>query len=211
MMPYVLQGYDVSTPHATNNTTGLPSAHFTIVNNHTVPLLLYTEPGGVAEPSLWYLSAGDRQTKGTSECNASSSSQRDGIYRWALVCQQVGDVSGRISTAFGTPTEIGTLLSLGLSAVFIFSLFCIGTAMSSSVPVWLPHDYGYVIPVLLLCYYFLRGFCVTSSYVWVKKNMPQRDAERLSSNLGMLGQMGALSGNVLMVILTYLVLQPPKQ
>ena len=57
-------------------------------------------------------------------------------------------------------------------------------------------------------YYFLRGFCVTSSYVWVKVHMPQKDAERLSSNLGMLGQVGALLGNVVMVVLTYFVLQP---
>jgi hypothetical protein len=202
MMPYVLEGYEAKISNVINNSTAF--VNHSLGSQH---LMLYTEDGGVTDPSLWYLGYGNG-TK-TNSCNASDSSNRDGIYRWALVCQQVGDVSGRISTAFGTPTQLSTLIGLGSAACSIFLLFCVMTAMSASVPIWLPGEYGYVIPALLLVYYFLRGFCVTSSYVWVKVNMSQRDAERLSSNLGMLGQLGALSGNVIMVILTYFVLQPP--
>lgn len=43
-------------------------------------------------------------------------------------------------------------------------------------------------------------------YVWVKQNMVQADVERLSSNMGMLGQLGALLGNLVMLLVTYKVL-----
>jgi len=206
MMPYVLEGYDIVTPHAKNSTGYALDAPIAL-SHEMVPHMLYSEMGGVTD--VYTMKQSWNSTRKSSKCNASTSSQRDGIYRWALVCQQVGDVSGRISTAFGTPKNLRTLLTLGLSAMMIFIFFCVATAMSSSVPLWLPNDFGYVIPALLLLYYFLRGFCVTSCYVWVKENMSKRDAERLSSNLGMLGQMGALSGNILMVLLTYFVLEPP--
>eukprot|EP00038_Savillea_parva_P007548 m.170913 g.170913 ORF g.170913 m.170913 type:complete len:602 (+) comp13308_c0_seq1:272-2077(+) len=208
MMPYVLKGYE-GTHLQTNKSAGVYPNNMTHVH-HT----LYTEPGGLTDVSMVFShsAGGQNQHNGTSskdKCNASSSSDHDGLYRWAIVCQQVGDVSGRISTAFGTPTQLSSLLGLGGAATAIFLLFCVATGMSDQVPLWLPGNSAYVIPSLLLIYYFLRGFCVTSSYVWVKLNMPQRDAERLSSNLGMLGQFGALFGNILMVLLTYSVLEAP--
>jgi len=208
MMPYVLKGYEANSPGRTNSSGGGVSSSM---------YMPYTEDGGIQDPALFYLpdsalglpSYGNGTAPaGNGGCNASDSSSKDGLYRWAIVCQQIGDVSGRVSTAFGTPKHLATLVALAVAAALLFMLFCVATAMSSSVPLWLPGNAGYVIPALLLCYYFLRGFCVTSSYVWVKMNMPQRDAERLSSNLGMLGQVGALSGNILMVLLSYFVLQP---
>ena len=70
-----------------------------------------------------------------------------------------------MSTVFGTPMYLSTLVALGTAAAVLFLVFCVLTAFSSSVPLWLPGSYGYAIPALLLVYYFLRGFCVTSAYV----------------------------------------------
>lgn len=229
MMPYVLKGYE-SPSFISGNTTSMPNLQnevkYVSAPQQTsapwekpVSLMPYSERGGIRDP-VWLFNSsygtqemsnkkGSYLTDSNHGCNTSTSSSHDLLYRWVIVSQQVGDISGRVSTAFGTPKELKSLLGLGGAAISLFTLFCIGTAYSNDVPRWLPGNYGYVIPVLLLFYYFLRGFCVTSSYVWVKMNMTQRDAEKLSSNLGMMGQLGALSGNILMVLLTYFVLQPP--
>eukprot|EP00040_Diaphanoeca_grandis_P027417 m.156052 g.156052 ORF g.156052 m.156052 type:complete len:582 (-) comp30970_c0_seq2:15-1760(-) len=130
--------------------------------------------------------------------NATNSSLKDDIYRVAIVLQSVGDISGRIFTAFYTPTHKSSLVTLSMVVVFLFSILVAGTALDKSIGHILPGDLGYTIPVIILIYYFLRGYTVTSIYVWVKSNMTQVDAERLSSNLGLCGQLGALLGNMAM-------------
>jgi len=116
----------------------------------------------------------------------------------AIVLQSVGDISGRIFTAFYTPKHKSTLITLSMVVTFLFTVLVAGTVVDKSLSHMLPNEWGYSIPVVILFYYFLRGYTVTSIYVWVKVNMLQSDAERLSSNLGLCGQLGALLGNMAM-------------
>ena len=91
-----------------------------------------------------------------------------------------------------------SLVLLCTSTVGIFAAFCLATAWRASLPDLLPGDAGYALCLMCLVYYFVRGYLVTSIYVYVKKTFPKHEAERLSSNLGFLGQLGALSSNTLM-------------
>ena len=73
--------------------------------------------------------------------------------------------------------------------------------MAAGLPSILPGTSAYALDGVVFVYYFVRGFTVTSMYVWVRENMVQRDAERLSSNMGLLGQVGALLSNSAMFVL----------
>ena len=132
--------------------------------------------------------------------NTSDSALKDSIYLWMNVLQNVGDVGGRMSTGLYTPRSFGSLVLLCVAAVGVFFLFILATIWRSQIPIWLPGNYAYVLPVICLIYYFVRGYLVTSTYVWVKRNFEGHEAEKLSSNLGFLGQIGALLSNLCMFI-----------
>ena len=124
----------------------------------------------------------------------------DDIYRWMLVLQQAGDVLGRLSTMLPyTPSTV--VLSTALSIVtYLFIVFVLGTIYRQSLPQWMPGYCGFVMPCLCLLYYFTRGYLTTSIYVWVKLHYSPDRAEKLSSNLGFCGQIGALTGTLAMFI-----------
>ena len=130
------------------------------------------------------------------------SSMQSSIYKWAMVLQSVGDVLGRICTAVYTPDQVDTLVTMSFTAFLLFGTLATAAAFHHDVPTLLPGDNGYAISVCVFFYYFLRGYTVTSMYVWVKTNLKQQDAERLSENLGLCGQIGALLANGVMLLLT---------
>jgi len=132
--------------------------------------------------------------------NTTDSALKDSIYLWMNVLQNVGDVGGRMSTGVYTPRSFGSLVILCVAAVGIFFLFILATIWRSQIPIWLPGNYAYVLPCICLVYYFVRGYLVTSTYVWVKRNFEGHEAEKLSSNLGFLGQLGALLSNAVMFV-----------
>jgi hypothetical protein len=86
-------------------------------------------------------------------------------------------------------------------AVAAFATVSLATAFEDHLTSILPNKAAYTLDAIVFVYYYLRGFCVTSIYVWVKHNFAQADAEKLSSNLGLMGQIGALISNSVMFIL----------
>lgn len=132
--------------------------------------------------------------------NTTDSALKDSVYLWMNVLQNVGDVGGRMSTGVYTPNNFGSLVILCVVAVGLFFTFILATIWRSQIPIWLPGNAAYLLPFLCLVYYFVRGFLVTSTYVWVKRNFAKHEAEKLSSNLGFLGQLGALLSNGVMFV-----------
>eukprot|EP01052_Picozoa_sp_SAG31_P007940 SAG31_NODE_389_length_16370_cov_4.517915_16_plen_97_part_00 len=55
---------------------------------------------------------------------------------------------------------------------------------------------------LFFAYYFTRGYLVTLLYIQVKRSIAERDdAQHFASNLGLLGQIGAILGNLVAFLL----------
>eukprot|EP00039_Didymoeca_costata_P018848 m.335241 g.335241 ORF g.335241 m.335241 type:complete len:485 (+) comp17545_c0_seq1:149-1603(+) len=123
---------------------------------------------------------------------------KDNIYLAMNVLQNVGDVSGRLSTLLFVPKELSSLLALCGFAMMIFTTFCLATIWAYKLPVWFPGNWGYTLAVFCFTYYYVRGLLVTSTYLFVKQAFPRYQAENLSSNLGLAGQIGALLSNMAM-------------
>lgn len=124
----------------------------------------------------------------------------DTLYLWMLVLQSTGDVLGRLCTMLPYQPSLTVLVAAMSIIVFMFVVFTLGTIYRRSLPVWMPMYNGFVLPCCCLVYYFTRGYLVTSVYVWVKLNYDGRSAEKLSSNLGFAGQLGALLGTMIMFV-----------
>ena len=68
-----------------------------------------------------------------------------------------------------------------------------------------PGYWSYIFPATFVVYYVTRRYLVTVLYVRVKLNMPRKDSEDFSSNMGLAGQIGAIVANgVLFVIINIL-------
>jgi len=124
----------------------------------------------------------------------------DTIYLWMLVFQSSGDVLGRVCTMFPYQPSLTVLVAAMATVVFMFVVFTLGTIYRVSLPLWMPGYNGFVLPCCCLVYYFMRGYLITSIYVWVKLNYDAASAEKLSSNLGFAGQIGALIGTMIMFV-----------
>ena len=63
-----------------------------------------------------------------------------------------------------------------------------------------------VLPLLFFLYYFTRGYVVTVLYVLVKQQSgTQKEAESLSGNMGLCGQIGAMLANAVLFVAVQLL------
>eukprot|EP00929_Paragymnodinium_shiwhaense_P071028 TRINITY_DN36087_c0_g1_i1.p1 TRINITY_DN36087_c0_g1~~TRINITY_DN36087_c0_g1_i1.p1 ORF type:complete len:471 (+),score=87.69 TRINITY_DN36087_c0_g1_i1:89-1501(+) len=117
------------------------------------------------------------------------------------VLQNLFDVIGRMSTACITGSISAlTIWSVVLTAAFGATI--VGAAFPNWVASWLAFE-GAVFfwPGVCAIFYFLRGLLVTSFYLRARALGDKHYAEKLSSNMGFGGQMGAMAANALMFIL----------
>lgn len=199
MMPFVLLGYDkpaheLNPPQ--NGTHHGTTADYSYGELYEPRYFMLMDGGGGAGSQL------SKPVLSNTTVVPDDSSMQSSIYKWAMVLQSVGDVLGRVCTAVYTPDQVETLVTMAFTAFLLFGTMTTAAAFHHDVATLLPGDNGYAISVCAFFYYFLRGYTVTSMYVWVKINLKQEDAERLSENLGLCGQIGALLANGVMLLLT---------
>ena len=102
-------------------------------------------------------------------------------------------VAGRTATALPfcpVPKPSGLVGLAGLVFV-IFILNAAAAFAPNGAASFLPGQWGYVMPLTYLLYYFLRGFVVTLMYLRVKLHLPKAEAEAASTVMGSLGQLGS--------------------
>lgn len=119
-----------------------------------------------------------------------------------LILQNTGDVLGRLGTAcIENLRERAAMTALLSAATFQIGTFtglialCI---LPASVSAGFTMYRQYILAVCCFCFYFSRGFLVTSLYLRARK---LENAEALASNMGFAGQMGALLSNAVMFVL----------
>lgn len=119
------------------------------------------------------------------------------LYAWINNLTQAGDVLGRASTAIPWIPGFAVLGVMWSVVMAISAVIIAATAMSNQCPTILPGQLAYAFPALFFGYYFTRGYLVTLLYIRVKRSIVDKDdAQHLASNLGLLGQIGAIIGNV---------------
>ena len=125
----------------------------------------------------------------------------DDLLRYMYFMQQFGDVTGRMATTVPyTPSVLVVLVLIGL--VFAVSVTFITAAASPTVVATvLPGSWAMVLPLLFFLYYFTRGYVVTVLYVLVKQqSATQKEAESMSGNMGLCGQIGAMLANAVLFV-----------
>jgi hypothetical protein len=130
----------------------------------------------------------------------------DDLLRYMYLMQQFGDVTGRVATAVPyTPSGCVVLVLIGF--VFAVSVTFITAAASPTVVATvLPGSWAMVLPLLFFLYYFTRGYVVTVLYVLVKQQSgTQTEAESLSGNMGLCGQIGAMLANAVLFVAVQLL------
>ena len=98
---------------------------------------------GIAEHGAPYgpmASSSSSSSSGGGGGEDAKTARKDSIYLWMNVLQNVGDVSGRTSTAVYTPTSMSSLCMLCASTIIIFTCFCLGTIWRRELPTWLPGE-----------------------------------------------------------------------
>lgn len=130
--------------------------------------------------------------------------ERQQLLLWMLVLQNTGDVLGRLCApradrAFGIVARL-QLVCCGLGGPAAFCLLCFCMFRQSFLPSVIGYDGARVLlPGVCAVFYFSRGTLVTSMYLRARRLAPDTaTAERLASNMGFVGQMGALLVNVVL-------------
>lgn len=130
----------------------------------------------------------------------------DDLLRYIYLMQQFGDVTGRMATAIPyKPSNSVVLVLIGF--IFVVSVVFITAALASTlVATVLPGNWAMVLPLLFFLYYFTRGYVVTVLYVVVKEqSVTQKEAESMSGNMGLCGQIGAMLANAALFIAVQLL------
>lgn len=112
-------------------------------------------------------------------------------------------MAGRTATALPLCPVPRPAVLVGLAGlvVGIFILNAIAAFAPNGAATFLPGQWGYVMPVTYLVYYFLRGFVVTLMYLRVKLHLPKAAAEAASTTMGSLGQLGSFIAVLLLWVL----------
>lgn len=127
-----------------------------------------------------------------------------------IISQTVGDVSGRLGTGF-IPKDMSSwakrnlLISSGIVLTATFAGILSATInpallanLSYTIALW-------TLSLAVFIFYVARGFLVTFMYLVARGMWPEVEASTsLSTNLGFYGQMGALTANILLFIITSL-------
>lgn len=116
---------------------------------------------------------------------------------WMLSCQQVGEALGRLAAPSRTYKTAFAVLA-GFCMTIIFLILFASAVQPSLLAMILPAEFAvYVVPAFCLGYYFFYGVMQTVIFLRARRSVPCKDdAEALASTMGFLGQMGALSANV---------------
>jgi len=128
-------------------------------------------------------------------------SQQQQLLLFMLVLQNLGDVVGRVSTAW-THGKVcaAVVFSLALFAAFMAAvIFAVDRKLASSL--WSYETALWVLPAICGVYYFTRGHLVTKLYLHARTLGDTGFATKLSLHMGFWGQMGALVATALTFVL----------
>jgi len=131
-------------------------------------------------------------------------SQKQKLLLWMMVCQNAGDVLGRIfaprkGSSWCIPLRTRLPQLVGLAFPLSFAAFTFGALRPVLLTEHLAyHDAQWLLPMLAFAFYFSRGVIVTSLFLTAGRlTTTKAAAEHLASSMGFLGQMGALSANII--------------
>lgn len=126
----------------------------------------------------------------------SSETERQQLLLLMLILQNAGDVCGRLATLLLTGSRLVVMVwFMLLAASFGIAIFA---ATEHSL---VANSISYQIALLLLpavcaVYYFSRGLLVTTFYLLAKRKLGSKDlVQRVSVEMGFMGQMGAFIAN----------------
>jgi len=124
------------------------------------------------------------------------SEKKTQLLLWMNIAQNACDVIGRLATACVGSTTILMVSVVSMAGSFIL---CFLLAIDQSKP----FDYNdavVLVPALIAILFFTRGLLVTSLYLKARSFPDKKTVERVSLNMGFCGQMGALSANLIAVV-----------
>eukprot|EP00928_Gymnodinium_smaydae_P030248 TRINITY_DN22540_c0_g3_i1.p1 TRINITY_DN22540_c0_g3~~TRINITY_DN22540_c0_g3_i1.p1 ORF type:complete len:447 (-),score=50.20 TRINITY_DN22540_c0_g3_i1:315-1655(-) len=128
----------------------------------------------------------------------SDSDVKQQLLLWMLTMQQTGETLGRLATPVGHSRRPVAIFAMTyFFAVYLFFLVaCLHPdVVSQSISAWAAHI---VLPALACGYSFSYGVIQTVIFLWARDCVSDlADAEKLSSDVGFHGQLGALSANLL--------------
>lgn len=130
-----------------------------------------------------------------------SGTDRQQLLLRMIFLQNAGDVLGRMCTCCAKG-HLPMLIAWSVILFFAFAAFCFLSVSKEALPNAMSYAMtGLFLPGLCGVYYFSRGLLVTSLYLKARLLGSKAYASRVSSNMGFLGQMGALSANVVTFVL----------
>lgn len=134
----------------------------------------------------------------------SDPTDRQQLLLWMLAIQNAGDVLGRLATIFVSSKVVALLpWAVLLIASFAFAVF--GSAYPDAISSLTYEVALYALPAMCGVFYFSRGLLVTSLYLSAQQMGEKALVQRISINMGFVGQMGALAAN----IITFILLSSP--
>lgn len=130
-----------------------------------------------------------------------SSTERQQLLLAMLVLQNVGDVLGRMSTALIKGSRV-VLIAVAWVLATMFLLAVVAACGNQSVGSLISyHTAIFLAPGLCGVYYFCRGFLVTALYLRAREMGERAVVQKISSDMGFWGQMGALGANAVTFLL----------
>lgn len=123
--------------------------------------------------------------------------QMQQLLLYMMVLQNVCDFLGRLAPGYIDCSSTTSLAAWGTAFLSTFLAAAVACASPRSVSSTLSYDIAvFVIPGLTGILYFSRGLLTTALYLRARSFPEKATVERVSMNMGLCGQMGALTSNV---------------
>merc|ERR1712232_78525 len=124
--------------------------------------------------------------------------QMQQLLLYMMVLQNICDVLGRLAPSYIDCSSTTSLAAWGTAFLSTFLAAVVACCSSPlSVSSTLSYDTAvFVIPALTGILFFSRGLLTTALYLRARSFPEKATVERVSMNMGLCGQMGALSSNV---------------